>query len=259
MRSVANRNERNGTMTGVLSAIVLTHNSSDTLLRTLDSLTWCDEVLVVDDESTDATVTLAKKAGAIVYVHKSDDDFAAQRNFGLAKAKGEWVLFVDSDEVVTPQLAAEIQSVGGSSGYYIRRLDYLFGRWLNHGETSRVRLLRLARKGAGKWIRSVHEIWNVEGETGQLSHPLLHYPHPNVAQFLDSINRYSTLNARYLHARGIHASWWQIGAYPKAKFFVNYLWYLGFLDGTAGAVVAIMMSFHSFLTRAKLYLLWHRS
>ena len=240
----------------VLSAIILTHNSSDTLLRTLESLTWCDEVIVVDDESSDDTVSIAKKAGATVFTHKTQDDFAAQRNWAMEKAKGDWILFVDSDEAVPPELASEIQRVDkNAQGYFIKRKDYLFGSWLAHGETGRVRLLRLARKGAGKWERPVHETWNIAGATGQLSHPILHYPHPNVAQFIDEINRYSTLNARYLHAQGIRASWWHISAYPKAKFFVDYFWYLGFLDGTAGAVVALMMSFHSFLTRAKLYLL----
>ncbi len=244
----------------MISAIILAKNSAQTIGKTLTSLDWCDERIVIDDASSDDTVGVAKKTGATVYVHKSDDDFAAQRNFGLAKADGDWVLFVDSDEVVTPELASEIQNADKNvQGYYIKRKDFLFGRWLEHGETGRVKLLRLAKKDAGRWERPVHEIWNVEGATGQLSHPLLHYPHPNVAQFIDEINRYSTLNARYLKSKEIRASWWHIVAYPKAKFFIDYFWYLGFLDGTAGAVVALMMSFHSFLTRAKLYLLWKDS
>lgn len=240
------------------SAIILTKNSAQTLLKTLESLDWCNEVLVIDDQSFDDTVTIAKKAGAAVFVHKNNDDFAAQRNFGLEKAKGEWILFVDSDEVVTPELAAEIQRARSRDGYYIKRKDFLFGRWLNHGETGRVKLLRLARKGAGKWTRPVHETWDISGKTGELSQPILHYPHPNVAQFIDEINRYSTLNAKYLKSQGIHVSWWHILAYPAAKFFLDYFWYLGFLDGTAGAIVASLMSFHSFLTRSKLYLLWKK-
>ena len=241
-------------MRTVTSAIILAKNSAETLDKTLQSLLWCDEVIVVDDESTDATVSIAKKSGASVFSHKSNDDFAAARNWAMDKAKGEWLLFVDSDEVITPELAAEIQNVSNKSGYYIPRKDYLFGRWLKYGETGRVRLLRLAKKNAGIWRRPVHEAWNIVGETGELSHPLLHYPHPNVAQFMDEINRYSTLNARYLKSRGIHVPGWHIVAYPIGKFFLDYFWYLGFLDGTAGAVVAIMMSFHSFLSRAKLYL-----
>ncbi len=280
----------------MISAVVLTHNDEGHLAKTLASISWCDEVIVVDDESTDKTIDIATKRGASVYTRKLDGDFAAQRNFGLGKAKGparnasqsdaggEWVLFVDSDEIVSEELAREITSLtykvipakagiqngtnDGSRiksgmtatvGYYLKRRDWMWGKWLKYGETSRVRLLRLAKKNAGKWQRPVHEVWSVDGATGELVNPLLHYPHQNVAQFLDEINRYSTLNARYLYSLGNHVSWWQIFAYPKLKFFRSYIWYLGFLDGTAGMVVALMMSFHSFLTRAKLWKLWDKT
>lgn len=122
-----------------------------------------------------------------------------------------------------------------------------------------MKLLRLAKKDAGKWEQPVHEEWKVKWEVGTLVHPLLHYPHPNVAQFLNEINRYSTLYTRFLHAKGIKEPARYIAAKPAAKFFLNYFWRLGFLDGTAGIVVALMMSFHSFLVRGKLWHLWQRS
>lgn len=245
----------------MVSAIVLTHNDEAILTRCLTSLKWCDEVVVIDDESTDGTVGVAKKHGANVFIHPLQDDFAAQRNFGLSKAKGEWVLFVDSDEVVTKELAEEIiQTANGKrqtvNGYFIRRKDYWGGRWLEHGETGNIKLLRLARKNAGVWRQPVHEEWRIQGETGELVHPLLHYPHQNVAQFLEEINRYSSVYARFLHSQGIQEPAWQVVAKPIAKFFVNYIWRSGFLDGTAGMVAALMMSFHSFLVRGKLWLYW---
>ena len=135
----------------------------------------------------------------------------------------------------------------------------MWGRELKHGETANVKLLRLAKKDAGSWTRPVHEVWMVEGEIGQLTSPLLHYPHPNVAQFLEEINTYSSLNAQYLYSQKVRANWLDILAYPAAKFFRNYFYHMGFLDGTAGVIAAIMMSFHSFLTRAKLYQAWNRS
>lgn len=134
----------------------------------------------------------------------------------------------------------------------------MWGRCLKHGETNRVRLLRLARKEAGVWRRPIHEVWQVSGKTGELKNPLLHYPHPNVAQFLEEINWYSSLNANYLFEHGVRINGGQIIAYPLAKFFLNYFWRLGCLDGTAGIVMALMMSFHSFLTRAKLWTLTHK-
>jgi len=268
----------------MISSVVLSHNDSAILSRCLTSLGWCDEVIVVDDNSTDGTIDVARKLGAKAFFHPLNDDFAAQRNFGLEKAKGEWILFVDSDEVVTEELASEIRTILSSrakrgdlyesleiaspsersrndnvSGYYIKRKDFLWGRELTHGETGSVKLLRLAKKNVGKWLRPVHEEWKIRGKVGTLTHPLLHYPHQNVAQFLEKINRYSTLYARYLHSQGVKEPVWQIIGKPMPKFFVNYVWRLGFLDGTAGIVVALMMSFHSFLVRAKLWFLWRFS
>ncbi|MEK7543780.1 MAG: glycosyltransferase family 2 protein [Patescibacteria group bacterium] len=242
----------------MISAVILTHNDEAIISRCLESLGWCDEVIVVDDQSTDGTVIVAKKLGAKVYIHPLHDDFAAQRNFGLEKTKNNWVLFVDSDEVVTEALKKEILQKADSkqqtaSGYFIKRKDYWGGRWLTHGETGNVKLLRLARKESGKWVQPVHEEWKMQGDIGELTHPLLHYPHQNVAQFLEEINQYSGLYAQYLFEQGVREPAWYIAGKPLAKFFVNYIWRLGFLDGTAGIVVALMMSFHSFLVRAKLW------
>src|SRR3990167_2567557 len=93
----------------MISAVILTHNDESTIDRTLESVSWCDEVIVVDDDSTDETVSIAKKFGAEVYSQTLNGDFSLQRNFGLTKAKGEWVLYVDSDEVVTTELGKEIR------------------------------------------------------------------------------------------------------------------------------------------------------
>lgn len=246
-------------MMRMISAIILSHNSEGEIAKTLASLTWCDELLVIDDASTDRTAEIAKKHNAQFYEHPLKDDFAAQRNFGLTKAKGDWILFVDADEVVSPALAREIQKSLeiDCAGFYLKRQDYLFGRKILHGETNKVRLLRLAKKGAGKWTRAVHEVWDVKGVIGTLTQELDHFPHPNVAQFISEINMYSTLNARYLYEQKVQVPTWHILAYPAAKFFVDYVWYRGFLDGTPGAIIALMMSMHSFLSRAKLWLLWH--
>lgn len=246
----------------MISAVVLTHNSKATLEATLTSLAWCDEIVVVDDDSTDSTENIAQRFHVRFIPHKLAKDFAAQRNFGLSEARGEWVLFVDADEVVSDGLAGELKTAAASNvvdGYYLKRQDELWGRVLRHGETTSVRLIRFARKGAGRWQRPVHEVWDVHGYTRTLEHPLLHFPHPNVRQFLKDINDYSTANAQYFYDKGVRVSWVTIVAYPTAKFIQNYILRLGFLDGMPGAVIAIMMSFHSFLTRGKLWQLWHPS
>lgn len=246
----------------MISAVVLTHNSESSIRETLLSLTWCDEIVVIDDASDDDTVLICRSLGARVVSHGLQGDFAAQRNFGLTQAKGDWILFVDADEHVSLPLAQEIRIAiqdRMKDGYTLRRLDTMWGVTLRHGEISQVRLVRLGRKGAGVWVRPVHEVWQVHGYVGTLKTPLLHYPHPDVTQFLRDINDYSTANALYLYEHNVHATLWQVVAYPVAKFIQNYVFRKGFLDGTPGAVVSIMMSFHSFLTRAKLWQLRERS
>lgn len=248
-----------------ISVVVLTKNEEENIEACLKALKWVDEIIVIDDESTDNTVKIAKENGAKVFFHPLNQDFAAQRNFGLEKAKGEWILFVDADERVSSALAAEISKIppaGGQisnpNGFYLKRKDSLFGRWLNHGETGSIKLLRLAKKDDGEWVRPVHEIWQVKGETGELNEPLLHYPHQNISEFLEEINFYSTIRARELYNQERKTSLLEILAYPLAKFFQNYFLKLGVLDGMPGFLVALLMSFHSFLVRSKLYLLWRQ-
>lgn len=191
-------------------------------------------------------------------------DFAAARNAELAKAKTEWVLFLDSDERLSPELEAEIlQAVSRKpyafDAYSIPRLDTFLGRQLRHGEPGHTRLIRLARKDFGRWERPVHEVWHGKGRVGELQNPLLHHSHESISSFLDKINRYSTIDAQYRYDQGIKSSLWKIAAYPIAKFKWNYLIRLGFLDGVPGTIMAIMMSFHSYLTWTKLYLLQKQS
>lgn len=248
----------------MLTTVILTHDSVETLSQTLASVSWSDEILLLDDSTSDAVQTMSQDYTARVIKRHLVNDFSAQRNTGLQEAKGDWVLFVDSDEVVPDALKKEIlekisrkgDSREGIVGYYLRRDDIFLGKKLRYGETQHVKFLRLAQKNAGVWIRPVHEVWDVHGPTQTLTTPLIHYAHTNVAQFITAINRYTTMSARYLYDHGVHSGLWAIIAYPVGKFFQNYLWRRGFLDGTAGFVMAMMMSFHSFLVRAKLYLLW---
>lgn len=240
-----------------ISAIILTKNSEIPIQKCLQSVAWCDEVIVIDDESKDTTVALAKKFGARIYVHKLNEDFSEQRNFGLAKAKEEWVLFLDSDELVSSQLAEEIRSIIDSpsslTGYFVRRTDSMWGKQLLYGEAGNTMLVRLAKKNAGIWTGKVHEVWKIKGQVGKLRHELFHYPHPTVAEFLREINWYSTLRAKELFENGKTVAWWDIILYPKAKFIQNYFFKLGFLDGTRGFLSAVFMSLHSFLVRGKLW------
>lgn len=188
-------------------------------------------------------------------------DFSFARNNALAKVKTPWVLFVDTDEKITPELKAEILSAIESNefdAYYLKRLDTFLGRVLKHGETGNISLIRLAKKTYGQWERPVHEQWIGRGKVGTLNNPLLHTPHTSISSFLEKINHYSTLDSAYRYRQGIKSSLFKIAVYPLAKFKYNYFFRLGFLDGVPGIIMAVMMSFHSYLTWTKLYLLWRK-
>lgn len=249
-----------------ISAVLLTKNEEKNIEECLKTLSWCDEMVIIDDNSEDRTVELAKKIGATFYIHSLNNDFSTQRNFGLSKAKNEWVLFVDADERITKDLQDEILlSISSQNllkqkmrGFYIKRKDFMWGRELKHGETGNIKLLRLAKKNAGKWEEKVHEKWNIRGKIGELKNPILHYPHQLISEFLKEINFYTDLRAKELYERGEKANILSIILYPKVKFIVNYIFKRGFLDGIFGFIYAIMMSFHSFLVRSKLWLLWRK-
>jgi len=240
----------------MISAVILTRNEEKNIKACLQHLQWCDEVAVIDGCSEDKTVAIARKLGAKVFRQPSGEDFAAWRNFGLEQVKGKWVFFIDADERVSPPLAKEIKEAVKKTdcqGFYLKRRDWFGGRWLKHGETANVRLLRLARKGSGRWEREVHEVWMVRGNRNELKNPLLHYPHPSINQFLNEIDFHSSLHAKALKEEGAKPSLLRILLNPLGKLLDNYFLKLGFLDGMPGLVVALMMSLHSFLARSKLY------
>lgn len=244
-------------MSTKISAVILAFNEEENIRKCLQSLTFCDEIIVVDDYSTDKTQDIVKNFAAKTYLHGLGDDFAAQRNFALTKVQYNWVLFVDADEIVSPDLKKEIQvkiKNNSYNGYYLKRLDYFQGRFLKFGETGSIKLLRLAKKDKGKWQGSVHETWVVEDKIGYLNNPILHYPHKNVSAFLAKINLYSSLVAQSWLKRGRNTNILDIIFTPLFKFKYNYFLKYGFLDGVAGFIMSAMMSFHSFLVRTKVYL-----
>lgn len=241
----------------MVTVVVLSKDEEKNIERCLGSLKWCDEVLVIDDGSTDKTVEIAKKSGARVIKRPLNGDFAAQRNFAIEQAKNSWIFFVDADEVVSRELASEIVEKIKRiefKGFRVKRLDYLWGRKITHGDIARFNYVRLGRRGAGQWRRRVDEVWEIEGNVGQLTNPLLHYPHQTVSEFLEEINFKSTLNARQFYEEGKRTTsidWLK----PPATFFRSWMVKFGFLDGMPGFNIALLLSFHSFLVRSKLYLL----
>lgn len=180
---------------------------------------------------------------SIVTLNKKNiTDFAEERNKLLKKSKTEWVLFVDSDETISKKLQREVEDAikrPGISGYYINRKNYFLGKYAGTD-----RILRLARKGSGKWERAVHETWNVKGNIGELRNPIVHDTADTVSQVVEKMNRYSTLHAEANIEEGKKSGLFKIIFYPKAKFLQSLLAGRGF-------VFSMLQSFHSFLGWAK--------
>lgn len=265
-------------MINKISAVVLLSDEDmATIERCLDSIIWCDEIILLLDNSKEVSsgTEFAIKEKILNSSSKNyqnisilrrplNADFSAQRNFGLDKTVNDWVLFIDADEEVTEKLKKEIQNKLDSdisvktNGYLIKRDDYIFGKKLRYGETGKISFLRMGRKTEGGWEGKVHETWKIKGKTEELENTLDHYPHQQVGSFLESINFYTEILSNEWYKEGRKVTVLDIIIYPKLKFIVNYIFKLGFLDGTAGIVMAIMMSMHSFLVRSKLWLKYHQ-
>lgn len=240
-----------------LSIVVLTHNDEEHLVDCLELLNFGDELIVIDDESTDRTLDIARNYTKKVYVRPLNNNFSNQRNFALNNAHGNWVLFIDSDEFVSEKLKDEILlRIKGreASGFYLKRIDFMWGKKIIHGEVGEVRLIRLAKRDSGKWHGKVHEEWKVGGVTNTLMNPLIHAPHQSVKEFIKEVDLYSTLRAVELEEANSSSNFFLIFMYPIGKFVKNYFLKKGYKDGVAGFIYAMIMSFHSFLVRGKLYL-----
>lgn len=245
----------------MVSAIVLSKNEEKNIESCLRSLSFCDEIILIDDYSADKTIEIAEKNNAVIFKRNLGNDFSEQRNFGLSKAKNKWVLFIDADEIVPEKLQKEIITATqrrGINGYYIPRRDFLFGKQIKHGDVENIFILRLAKKSAGKWTGQVHETWNVNGKLGKLKHEITHYPHQTITEFLSEIDFYSSIRAEELFSQKKKSGIIPILVYPKLKFINLYVLKLGFLDGLSGFVHALLMSLYSFLVRGKLYLLQNK-
>ena len=230
-------------MANTLSVVLITLNEALNLPRTLRSVSWAQEVIVVDSGSTDDTASIARVAGARV-IEESWKGFAAQKNSAIAKAGGDWVLSLDADEEVSPELAREIQALMSGEptfiAYRVPRLNHFLGRPLRHGGYWPDPKLRLFKRGAARFEeRAVHETMEFAGLAGQLKSPLLHHCYPTLDDYVEHMNRYSTLGAKMLvdsgrAPRSVDGLLWHSMVNPAATFVYNYVFRLGFLDGTAG-------------------------
>ena len=240
-----------------LSVVVITSNEEDRLRETLTSVAWADEIVVVDAGSEDKTVALAREFTDHVLIHPWQG-FAAQKNFGIERATGDWILSLDADEYVEPALREEITAVlqapDARDGYRIARRNIMWGRWIRHGRLYPDWQLRLFRRGRGRFVeRAVHESVQVDGTTGRLAAPLLHHSYRDVSDFLRRADRYSTLAAEEWTRAGRPFRATRLVTAPLGRFLSMYVVHRGFLDGWRGFLLAVLYAYYVFIRSAKIW------
>jgi glycosyltransferase involved in cell wall biosynthesis len=244
-----------------LSVTVITRNESANIAKALESVGWADEIIVVDSESTDDTVAQANRFTGRVIV-RPWAGYAAQKNFAASLAAHDWILSLDADERVTPALAAEIQTTLAAdprhAGYRIPRVAHHLGRWIRTTDWYPDAQLRLYDRRAAQWAGAyVHESVAANGTVGRLQNELLHYPYRDVADHLETIDRYTTLAAREMHEAGRRSGPLQIAGHPPFAFLRNYLLRGGFRDGVPGLIISTLNAYYVFLKFSKLWQLQH--
>jgi len=251
-------------MQQTLSVAIITKNEEANLARTLAIVQFADQIVVLDSGSTDRTVEIARAANAEVY-QESWAGFAAAKNSAIAKCTGAWVLSLDADEELTQELQTEIRALLRSDppvdAYFIRRRNLFLGRWIKHGgfyPDPKLRLFRRVGSTASPQFeaRPVHETIAFEGKTATLQHDLIHHAYPTLENYIEHMNRYSTLGSEVLVSKGkVSRSWLafvcNVVLVPKLNFVWNYFFRLGFLDGREGLLLHLYQAAYTSWKYAK--------
>lgn len=243
----------------MLSVIIIAKNESEHITSCLDSVSWADEIIVFDSGSTDNTVEICKNYTPHVY--ETDwPGFGPQKQRALNKTKGDWVLSIDADELITKELRTEIQqsmqNQQNTYGFEIPRSSSYCGKQIKHGGWSPDYVLRLFKKNHGKFSHSlVHERVITKGTIGRLKNPLLHKSYTSLEEVLSKTNNYSSLGAKMLHDKGIKSSLTQAILRAIWTFFRTYIIKASFLDGEHGLMLAISNAEVTYYKYAKLHFL----
>lgn len=243
-----------------LSIIVPTFNEEENIEECLRSVAWADEVIVVDSFSTDRTLEIARRHAHRI-LQREYVNSASQKNWAIPQAAHRWVMVVDADERVTPELREEIRALlAGApehSGYVIRRVNHFLGRRIRFGGWARDRVLRLWDRSRGRYQeKEVHADVEVDGSTGELRHPLHHITFRSWDSYLHKIDRYTSWGADEYLKKGRQATLLDLIVRPPARFVKRYILQLGFLDGVPGLMITGIDTWVVFVKYARL---WERT
>jgi glycosyltransferase involved in cell wall biosynthesis len=246
-----------------VTVTVITRNESAHIAAALQSVAWADEIVVVDSRSTDDTVAIARQYATRVE-ERDWPGYSAQKNYAAGIASNDWILSLDADERVTPELAGEIRGMlqrePAKRGYRIPRVAWYLGRWIRSTDWYPDYQLRLYDRRAGTWNgRLVHESVSLKGTPGMLRHELQHYAYRDISHHLATIDRYTTLAAEQWLSEGRRTNALEMFIHPRLAFVRNYVLRRGIAEGAAGLLVSKMNSYYVFLKLAKLWELQHSS
>ncbi len=247
----------------MLSVTIITRNEEKNLVPCLESVLFADEIVLVDSGSTDKTLEIAKHYPTKIFVEPWRG-YAGQKNYAQEKASGPWILNIDADERVTPELRKEINTWLNRDhpylGFRIPRKNYFGGQWIRHGGWYPNYILRLYRKEAGSFAsREVHEQVRLQGKVGTLKSPLEHYTYESISDYLRRMDHYSDLSAAQYKKEGRRCSWPEILFRTAFTFLRMYFLQFGFLDRSPGLVLAVLYSYYTFTKYAKLLELYEKS
>lgn len=239
-------------MSGV-SAVLIVKNEEAFLARALESLCWCDEIVVVDAMSTDRTAEIAKNPKApwikkLRWIQQPWLGFSNQRNFAMAQAHYDWIFFLDGDEQCSPELAARVQSVVNESTlgkrtlcqYQVRRQEFFLGQPIHHGIWNPSRPLRLFPKAGTRFHGEVHEGVGSPYSTQLIEEPIIHVEDLRIERFLNKLNTYTTLQAQADFDRGLRTHWLRILLAFPAMVLKNWIYYRGYQDGEYGFIISLL-------------------
>jgi glycosyltransferase involved in cell wall biosynthesis len=240
-----------------LTVTIITRNEAANVEAALQSVSWADEIVVVDSRSTDETVDIARRYATRVEI-RDWPGYSAQKNYAATLASNDWILSIDADERVTPELAREIRELlnrgPDAPGYRMSRLTWYLGRWLHSTDWYPDHQLRLYDRRVGRWngLR-VHESVTVQGRPGLLRHHIEHYAYRDVSDHVTSIDHYTTLIAEQWLEEGRRTNVLAAAIHPAMAFLRNYILRGGFRDGTAGFMVSVLNSYYVFMKLLKLW------
>lgn len=241
-----------------ISVAILALNAGETLERVLKSVSWADEIVVlVDSNSTDNTIAIAKKFTKKVATVKHVDMFHLNRQKAIDKTTGDWVLNIDSDEELTPELSEEIQTISKNtshSGFRIPRRNMVFGKWLGYTGWYPDYQLKLFRHGKGQLpCKSLHEDIVIDGTIGTLNNDLLHHHYQSVGEFMEHLVRYTENDAEFLQKKGETVVWSDAIKFPADEFLKRFFYWEGYKDGLHGLVLSLLQAFSRLVVFARLW------